>query len=120
MKQSEIKAQLIGVFEKEFDINSKIDIYNTKTQAFDHDVFFEWQDDQDNWHDAQMNVCGTIYKNVESVENYNPIGDGRCGEDQGGGVFIDSWQIGDVEFFVDGKMPEFTITIEELLNVLKL
>jgi len=119
MTQEEIKGTLLHYFKKEFNIDAKVDIYDSKSQTFIHSVSFEFVDKKGGYHDAQMDVHGIIHKNTEPSETHNPIGDGRAGEEQGGGVFIDYWELLIIECWVDSGLPKFAITIDELLTFIK-
>ncbi len=111
MKHHEIKTLLLAIYKKEFDINNYISLYDTDKQEFIYTAFFEYKTDTQ--HDAHLIVEGTITKDAEPITNHNPLNDGRIGEKQGGGVFIESWTIDKIAVELDGIEIEM-INLDDL------
>ena len=117
MTNQDIKSLLLRMYKQEFNINNYISLYDTEKQEFIYTAYFEYK--TDTWHDAQLTVEGTIIKDSEPDYNYNPLNDGRCGEKQGGGVFIESWSIDKIYVDLDGVNLEL-ISMEDLRTVKEL
>ncbi len=111
MTNQGIKTLLLNMYKQEFNVDDYVSIYDTQTQTFSYEAYFEYKTDK--WHDAQLTVEGTIIKDTEPDFNYNPLGDGRCGESQGGGVFINSWSIDKITVQLDGIEIDL-ISLEDL------
>ena len=101
MTPNNIKTLLLSIYKKEFNINNYVSIYDTESEPFIYDAYFEYKTNK--WHDAQLTIEGTIIKDSEPDYSYNPLNDGRCGESQGNGVFISSWSIDKISVELDGK-----------------
>jgi len=118
MNHKEIRNLLLMMFEIEFDINTKVGITDSKTDAFIHSISFEYRNQgQDDWHDVTLNVCGTIQKNINPIEYHNPFPEfGGPGEAQGGEIWIDSWEFNEVETYIDGGLNQL-ISFQDLYDL---
>lgn len=118
MTNNQVKQQLLAIFSKEFNIESKLDIYDTESQPFQHVINVEYKGKDGQVYEAALDVSGTIFKNTESDYFHNPMRDGRTGENQGGSVFISSWTIDEVNTWLDDVKAPFSVSIDELYKLL--
>ena len=117
MNHKEIKELLLMMFKNEFDINKKVGITNSTTDSFEHTVSFEYKDSKD-WHDVTLSVCGTIQKNINSIEYHQPEPEfGGPGEAQGGEIYIDSWEFNELELYIDGEFIPSLVLFDDLIDL---
>ena len=112
MLNTTIKEILLQIFSAEFDVKTHVDLYNTKRQEFEYSAYFEYKTDK--WHDAELKVEGLIIKDAGPDLCYNPLRDGRIGENQGAGVFISDWSINKIIVLKDGLPSKIEINLNEL------
>jgi hypothetical protein len=102
MTRLEIKQRLFNQFKNDFDIEDFFDQHGEATQPFESGCYFEYQDEDNGWHDALMEVVGVVYMRTGQQEYQNPIGYG-VPENVSDGNTIDDWEIVSVGIFIDGK-----------------
>ena len=102
MKQIEIKQRLFNDFKEEFNPEDHFDQHEDITQPFEFTCGYEYQDEENGWHDAYMNVVGAIYMKTGQAEYQNPLGYG-VPENVSDGNTIEDWDILSVSIYIDGK-----------------
>ena len=115
MNNETIKSLLILMYQNEFDINNHVDLFTTKKQEFEYHANFEYtKAEADIIVEIGLVVEGVIYKDSEPDYFYNPLNDGRCGENQGAGAFIESWEITDIKVYKNDMLCDIKIDVTEL------
>jgi len=121
MDKNTIKTLLLLIFKNEFNIDNHVDIYSVERQEFMYSAGFEFQSANDaDKTKVYMDIEGEIIKDLEPIKYHNPIGDGRLGEAQEGGIFIQDWSITEVTVYVDGEIIEGLITVTDLAEADKI
>ncbi len=118
MTRLEIKQRLFNQFKNDFDIEDFFDQHGDITQPFEFvSRGFEYQDEDDGWHEAYMDVVGAIHMKTGQAEYQNPIGYGAP-ENVGDGNTIDDWEILSVSIYIDGKDITKTEDLQTLGKIL--
>lgn len=112
MSNQQIKEIILSIVKNEFDINSIVDIYDVEKQEFEFPVYLEITVNK-KYYEIDFSLSGEIIKDREPDYYYNVTGDGRCGENQGGSVFIEDWYITNIETTINNELVNL-ITIEDL------
>ena len=121
MTNETIKSLLIMMYQKEFDVNNYVSIYDTKEQKFAYYADFEYTLAQaDIITEIGLVIEGVIYKSSGTDYFYNPEEDGRCGENQGEGVFVERYKITSIKVFKNDVLMDLKITVQELGKKLEL
>ena len=121
MTNETIKALLLQMYKRGFNVERHVNIYDTDKQHFTHYIDFEYSlGEGDIIVEIGAEFHGTIYKDTEPDYDYNPIGDGRAGENQSSGVFIKRWEMNKIEVFRNDVLTDIKITVEDLQNIPKI
>lgn len=117
MSKEHVKLTLLKMLS-DFDIENHFEVNGDMTQSFEHQVGFEYQgsgDDSDSeWHEAWMDIAGTIYIKPGFDDYHNPLNDGRLGENQGETNSIDDWNVDAVRVYVDGEDVSGLISLDDV------
>ena len=114
MDQEHVKEVLLMMFKIDFNIEKYFEQNGESTQSFEHQVGFEFATSESEWHEAWMDVAGTIYVKKGYDDFHNPLNDGHPGENQGEADSIDDWSIDCIHIFLDGEDVSGTVSIDDL------
>jgi hypothetical protein len=114
MTRLEIKQRLFNDYKNEFNPEDYFDQHGEVTQPFEFTCGYEYQDEDNGWHEAYMDVVGAIYMKESETEYENTLGYGGY-QDVSDSNTIEDWEILSVSIYIDGK----DITILEDSQIVK-
>lgn len=117
MTNKEIKELLINMFVLSFNINNLIDINGELRQEFEFTTSFEFKhknrSNNETWHEVTMSVTGVAYLKQGCDDYHDSTGDGRS-ENQGEANCLESFNIEDINVYLNGNTAAFEITFDDL------
>lgn len=102
MTRKEIINHLFAEAKKEFDIEDFIDYNGETSQSFEFITGFEYQDEENGWHEISLLLVGMVYLTSTANEYQNPLNYG-LDLDVSSGNYLQDWEMMSLEIMLDGK-----------------